>query len=436
MKGFRRGFVSSYLDPLAVDAEIATIVAAHPELCRLETLPHLSHGYFGSRVDARGKHPIHLLRITAPGGARPKPAVLLMRSHHAREWINALAVVETSRQLVENYRPDDTDPMVRAVVRILDAVEILVVPESNPDGARLTFFDQGRRMWRKNLRPSTPPACPGVDCNRNFPRYFGGEGSSATECAEVYHGPSALSEPEAANIAHLAAVERSLLFAIDSHSYGRAVFRPNPNGGTYIPSLPVSPADEAIYAHLEAAMVDSITRVDGVRYSTGSTSNHAGTTDEYLFFDHHIFAFDLECGEDFQPPIAAAITAAQEVAAAVRSLGWCAAGETGLDLGALLQQRTTVADHAQVPSVTTPAAEKPWYVEALPEHQWPRLLVTIELAAETPVQEQAQALIDKGFDLELSDDKRYAQIIASTHDLERLRWLGYPTVVVRDLLKD
>ncbi len=436
MTGFRRGFVSTYLDPLAVDAEITTIVAAHPELCRLETLPHLSHGYFGSRVDARGKHPIHLLRITAPGGAHPKPAVLLMRSHHAREWINALAVVETSRQLVENYRPDDTDPMVRAVVRILDAVEILVVPESNPDGARLTFFDQGRRMWRKNLRPSEPPACPGVDCNRNFPRYFGGEGSSASQCTEVYHGPSALSEPEAANIAHLATVERSLLFAIDSHSHGRAVFRPNPHGGTYIPSLPVSPTDEAIYTHLESRMVDAIASVDGVRYSTGTTSNHAGTTDEYLFFDHHIFAFDLECGEDFQPPIGAAIIAAQEVAAAVRSLGWCAAGETGLDLGALLQQRTTVPDRAQVPSVTTPAAEKPWYVEALPEHQWPRLLVTIELAAETPVQEQAQALLDEGFDLELSLDRSYAEIIASAEDLENLRRLGYPAVVVRDLLKD
>ena len=210
------------------------------------------------------------------------------------------------------------------------------------------------------------------------PRYFGGEGSSATECAEVYHGPVALSEPEAANIAHLATVERSLLFAIDSHSHGRAVFRPNPAGGTYIASLPVSPADEAIYAHLESRMVDAIACVGGMRYSTGSTSNHAGTTDEYLFFDHHIFCFDLECGEEFQPPIAAAITAAQEVAAAVRSLGSCAAGETGLDITALLQQRTTVADRAQAPSVTTPATEKPWYVEALPENQWPRLLVYYE----------------------------------------------------------
>jgi hypothetical protein len=150
----------------------------------------------------------------------------------------------------------------------------------------------------------------------------------------------------------------------------------------------------------------------------------------------HIFGFDLECGEEFQPPIAAAITAAQEVAAAVRSLGACAAGETGLDIAALLQQRTTVADRAQAPSVTTPAPEKPWYVEALPERQWPRLLVYTELAARTSAREQVQALLDKGFDLELSADQRYAEIIASAEDLEDLRLLGYATVVVRDLLED
>ena len=69
--GFRRGFVSEYLDPLAVEADITAIVTAHPELCRLETLPHLSHGYFGSRVDARGMHPLNLLRFTAPGGDVP-----------------------------------------------------------------------------------------------------------------------------------------------------------------------------------------------------------------------------------------------------------------------------------------------------------------------------------------------------------------------------
>lgn len=141
---------------------------------------------------------------------------------------------------------------------------------------------------------------------------------------------------------------------------------------------------------------------------------------------------------EYLDPLAvdAEIAAAQEVAAAVRCLGSCAAGETGLDIAALLQQRTTVADRAQAPSVTTLTPEKPWYVEALPERQWPRLLVTSELAAGTPAHEQAQALIDKGFDLELSPDRRNVEIIASAEDLENLRRLGYPTVVVRDLLED
>lgn len=89
-----------------------------------------------------------------------------------------------------------------------------------------------------------------------------------------------------------------------------------------------------------------------------------------------------------------------------------------------------------MPSVTALVSEKPWNVEALPEAQWPRLLVSTELAAGIPAPEQAQTLIDKGFDLELSEDQRYAEIIASTDDLKRLRQLGYATVVVRDLLED
>ncbi len=47
----------------------------------------------------------------------------------------------------------------------------------------------------------------------------------------------------------------------------------------------------------------------------------------------------------------------------------------------------------------------------------------------------AHALIDKGFDVELSPDRCNVEIIASAEDLENLRRLGYATVVVRDLLE-
>ena len=84
---------------------------------------------------------------------------------------------------------------------------------------------------------------------------------------------------------------RNIVFAVDSHSSGQALFRPNPNGGTYISSLPVPLGDDAIYSRLEELMNAEIVKVAGVEYRTGTTSNHAGTSDEYFYFDHAIFGF-------------------------------------------------------------------------------------------------------------------------------------------------
>ncbi|MCA1591081.1 MAG: hypothetical protein LC754_00160 [Acidobacteria bacterium] len=333
----------------------------------------MSHGYQGERAEARGQHPTRVLRITAPGGAAEKPAILLMRSHHAREWINALAVVETARQLTENFRPGDADPLVKGLTGMLERVEIIIVPESNPDGARLSFFDAGRRMWRKNLRQPDAGACPGVDCNRNFPQFFGEAGSSSSPCAETYHGPRPLSEPEARNIATLAERQRNIVFAIDSHSHGQAIFRPSPGGGQFVTSEPVSAADDAIYRHLEERMNATISGIQGARYETGSTSNHAGTTDEFLFFVHRVFAFDLECGLDFQPPEADAVLAALEVAEATKALGLCAAGATGLDVSALLARRRELEfDATEAVADDADARSAPWEIEPLAEEHWRR----------------------------------------------------------------
>jgi hypothetical protein len=434
---FRSGFVTDYLDPLQAQAEIDSVVAAFPSLCRLETLPHKTHGYQGAKVEARGQQPMHVLRITAPGATAPRPAVLLMRSHHAREWINALALVETARQFIENYRPADTDPLVQEVVTVLQQVEILLVPESNPDGVRLTFFDAGQRMWRKNLRPpATAASCPGVDCNRNFPRYFGQAGSSNEPCTEIYHGPAALSEPEAVNIAFLIAKERKVLFAVDSHSYGQAIYRPSPNGGTFIASEPVSPADDAIYRHLEGAINRGIKRVQGVEYSTGSTSNHAGTTDEYLFFDHHVFAFDLECGTDFQPPKEEAVLVAREVAEAVRALGRCAAGLTGLDIATLLAQRTPVTAANAVPEAVAVAAA-PWRVAPLSPEQWRRFVLSCPVKDPRRRTDEMRALLEAGFDLECEHaGQGPLELVVSAAELVKLLQRGYQPTVHSDLLAE
>jgi hypothetical protein len=36
----------------------------------------------------------------------------------------------------------------------------------------------------------------GVDPNRNFEHFWGGEGTSSDKCSEIYKGPEAWSEPE------------------------------------------------------------------------------------------------------------------------------------------------------------------------------------------------------------------------------------------------
>ena len=113
----------------------------------------------------------------------------------------------------------------------------------------------------------------------------------------------------------------NILAAIDCHSSGEKIFRPQPTGGTFISREPVSPDDHAIYLALETAMNAAIAAVTpGKTYATGTTSNHSGTFDEYMFFGHRIFGFELEIGQDFQPPIADALVSVQEAAAAMRAL--------------------------------------------------------------------------------------------------------------------
>lgn len=431
---YRDRFVTKYLNPLEVEAEVANLVLRFPDLCRLEELPFLTHGYMGTQIEARGRHRMHALRITSPHGSSPKPAVLLMRSPHAREWINAMAIVETALQLLENYAPGDPDPRVQAIITILDNAEVMIVPEGNPDGARLSFYDSGQRMWRKNLRPSPPGLlCAGVDCNRNYPRFFGEAGSSPQPCTEIYHGPNALSEPETANISYLVNRHRNIVFGIDSHSHGEAIFRPGPTGGSYVPSLPVSAEDHEIYSKLEVMMNAAIVQIQGVEYSTGSTSNHAGTSDEFLFFDHRVFAFDLECGREFQPPVTDAVAAALEVAAATMALAWCAAGQTDVDVGALLARREALDSTAGLTAQHQVDAGPPWVPTTVPPESRRRLLVRCTPKSLGDPSREALDLLNRGFDLAYRQQADEFDLVVSAEELSSLLRAGYRTVVVKDI---
>ena len=428
---FRNQFVRKFPNPIEVDSAFATLAREHGQLCTLEELPYLSHGYYGKRRQAHGRHPMKVLRISSSEGPKEKPAVLLMRSPHAREWINAIAVVETARQLIENYRPDDTDPSVRRVVSILDNAEVMIIPEGNPDGARLSFFDDGYRTWRKNLRPSNTD-CFGVDCNRNYSNYWGQKGSSKNPCSPLYCGPQALSEPETANVAKFTKENLNIVFAIDAHSHGQDIFRPNKDGSRFISDLPVSDADELIYEHLEGAMNRGIHSIQGNSYSTKEPNNHAGTSDEFFFFERQIFGFALESGRCFQPSFLEANLAALEVAEAVKALAWCATGNTGVDITALLRRRQTMGLN-YVAYATEPIESDPLrQISTPPSERCPHLLLECSALRSTEMVGEFLELLERGCDI-IGQTEDRLQIVASDDDVAMLSQLGYRPQVVRDL---
>lgn len=316
---FTTGFVTGYLDATEVTAHMQALAAAYPQWCSLLTLPHQTSGYDGSLVAATGPATVRALRITADPTVRSRPGFLLIGGTHAREWMNPLIALEFAEQLLSNVDPSSSEPAVVDTTRIVTEGDVIIVPVLNPDGLNFSIHDAAG--WRKNRRPDpTAGACPGVDDNRNFEVYFGGPGSSASPCAGTYRGTAALSEAETRNVAWLLDEFPNILVGVDSHSFGQVLFRPQPTGGAFIPSLPVSAADHAIYTSLETTFVNAVATVNSTVYGTGSTSNHAGTSDEYLFFAHRVFGFDTECGTSFQPawPDAAAVIA--EVAAGLRAL--------------------------------------------------------------------------------------------------------------------
>lgn len=182
---FTSGFVTGYLDSAELDTRIGAIAAAHPAWCSIIILPHATHGYDGAVAGLAGPATVRALRITSDPTVRSRPGFLLVGGMHAREWMNPLVVLEFAEQLLANVDPASTEPAVVQATRIVTEGDVLCVPVCNPDGMNFSVYDDAG--WRKNRRPPAAPGdCPGVDDNRNFPVYFGGPGSSASEVPDSF----------------------------------------------------------------------------------------------------------------------------------------------------------------------------------------------------------------------------------------------------------
>lgn len=177
-----------YSGPGGLKAEFEHAAREHPRLTKLET--------YGKSVNGQD---IVALKVTKDARRHEdgkRPAVLYLGAQHAREWITPEMVRRLMQHVLARYEAGD--PEMRSIV---DRNELWFVPVANPDGYDYTFED-GQRLWRKNLRDNngdgqiTPGD--GVDLNRNYATKWGydNEGSSPDPASETYRGPSPGSEPE------------------------------------------------------------------------------------------------------------------------------------------------------------------------------------------------------------------------------------------------
>ena len=305
--------------------DMKSLVRDNPDLVRPITLNHTS--YEGRPVEG-------IEIATNPNARDGRPAFLQLGVHHAREWPSGEHAMEWAYELIKGYRSGDAH-----VRDLVTRTRTIVVPIVNPDGfnasreagelygnggghatdlngdgevddaefiaAATTHINEYRR---KNCRfPVGPPAgnCMaqpdqgvvggGVDPNRNYGAFWGGNGSSDTYVEQDYRGPGPFSEPESENIRELIS-GRQVTTLITNHTFSGLVLRP--------PGIAAqgTTVDEPIYK----ALGDSMAAENGYSSQYGyQLYDTTGTTEDWSYNATGGLGFTFEIGHlGFHPPFA------------------------------------------------------------------------------------------------------------------------------------
>ncbi|MBC6460698.1 M14 family zinc carboxypeptidase [Actinomadura sp. HBU206391] len=244
-----------------------------------------------------------------------KPGVFLYCQEHAREWVTPLTCVETAERLLRNYSRD------AATRKLVDGLDIFVLPSVNPDGGHYSMYDFN--MQRRNMTNHCGPADSdpayrnswGVDLNRNFTvgsAFDGYTGASTTNCrSDTFAGPSELSEPEAKNEVWLTQKYTNIKFAMNTHSYGGYFMWPP---GAYKTAgrelLPY--ADLGTESYFWAAsdhILNAVQKWRGTAIWPGRTGpvtdvlySAAGNSADEHWYSRGIIGWDFEVGADLYDP--------------------------------------------------------------------------------------------------------------------------------------
>jgi carboxypeptidase T len=238
-----------------------------------------------------------------------RPAYVLIGLHHAREWPAGELAMEFALDAVAGH---GSDPRITAM---LDKVRLFVLPVTNPDGfvvsrgagpspgdddpnATLALaLSDAAAYKRKNCRPTVPAQAnqpcatrthSGVDLNRNYGAYWGGNGSSSDPTAQSYRGPSPYSEPESEAVHRFSSGLQDTVF-ITNHTFtedGKWLRQPG-----FDDVIQVTP-DEPAMKELGDSMADSTGWTSELGYET--LGDITGATEDWNYFAQGTYGYTPE----------------------------------------------------------------------------------------------------------------------------------------------
>jgi hypothetical protein len=306
--------------------DMKALVRDNPDLVRPITLNHKT--YEGRSVEG--------IEIASNVNARDgRPTFLQLGVHHAREWPSGEHAMEWAYELVNGYKSGDARAR-----DLVSRTRTIVVPIVNPDGfnasreagelygnggghatdldgdgeisdaefiaASTTHINEYRR---KNCRfpvidaavaagncmaqPDQGVVGGGVDPNRNYGAFWGGNGSSDTYVEQDYRGPGPFSEPESQNVRELIS-NRQVMTLISNHTFSGLVLRPPgvASQGTTV--------DEPTFKALGDAMAAENGYSSQYGYQLYDTT---GTTEDWSYNATAGLGYTFEIGHlGFHPP--------------------------------------------------------------------------------------------------------------------------------------
>lgn len=278
----------------------------YPDICSLYDIGNsLGKDYFEQGYNSYEdyQHDIWALKISDnPDIEEDEPSLLYDGGHHARELIGPAVTLNFIDHLLTNYGID------HEVTEGIDNNQIWVVPVVNPDGYKIVI-DSTEIWWRKTIRDNNgnqviDPFLPnwiepdGVDPNRNYGDYWGGDWSTVPSFRETYGGPYSFSENCTDALAELMN-QHHFVTEISYHSYGEIVLYP----WGYSSPLYQTP-DHELYNQLASVLANMTPKLTSGNYNhrcSGRYSVFTGGTLDYAYGKHGTMAFLVELGDDFIP---------------------------------------------------------------------------------------------------------------------------------------